>query len=526
MREGFRQATSAGSRALFGLALAVALGSCGGGGSSSGGGGAGAGSPAPGAPAIGTATVADGSLAISFTPAASGGATTYTATCVSGIDTRTASGTGSPIQVTGLANGVPWSCTVRAADSSGTSGQSAPIVGTPSPVLPAAAALPVLSITTDNGQEVTSKEDYVTASYRITGTDGAVQVNGTTEIRGRGNSTWTYPKKPYRLKLTTSTALLGMPANRHWVLLANYVDKTLVRTEAAFDLSEKVGLAWTPRTVPVVLELNGDYRGIYQLVEHVRIANDRVNIPELKVGDTAPDKITGGYLIEIDWRKGETYCPESARSAAVFCFSNPETLLEPGWEPHRAYIDGYLADTEAALFGSQFASPTQGYAAYIDVQSAVDWYLVNEFFKNVDSNFTGSVFLYKMRGGKLFFGPVWDFDLAIGNANFFGAAEPTGWRTRSAPWFARMFEDPAFAARVRERWNQLRADGTINSVFATIDRRAAFYSQLQVRNFQRWNILNSTIPLIRPVTGPYDFQVSTVKAWLLQRRDWMDSQLR
>jgi len=510
---------------LLGFVLAALLAACGGGGGTPSGGGGGGGTVTlPGAPVIGTASAADGSLAVSFTPGANSAGASYTATCVSGIDTKTATGSASPIQVAGLDNGVPWSCTVKAAAATGTSGSSAAVVGTPGPAWPVATAVAELAINTDTGLEITSKDDYVTASFRITGADGVLQVQGTTEIRGRGNSTWSYPKKPYRLKLTNSTALLGMPANKHWVLLANYVDKTLVRTEAAFDLSEKLGMAWTPRSVPVVLKVNGDYRGLYQLVEHVRIDKNRINIPELKVGDTTPDKVSGGYLIEIDWRKGEDYCPVLPRANVPFCFANPETLLDPAWAAQKAYIDGYLAQTEDALFGPQFADPAQGYAAYIDVQSAIDWYIVNEFFKNVDSNFTGSVFLYKARGGKLFFGPVWDFDLAIGNADFFGAGDPTGWRTRSSAWFTRLFQDPAFAEKVRTRWKQLRANGTINSVFATIDKRAAFYSQLQVQNFQRWNILNSTIPLIRPVTGPYDFQVSTVKTWLLQRRDWMDTQ--
>jgi hypothetical protein len=525
--DGIRWAKQAGARMALGLAVALLLGSCGGGGAGGsgggGGGGGGGGAAAPGAPAIGAATVADGSLSVAFTPGA-GTATSYTATCVSGIDTKTATGAGSPLQVAGLDNGVPWSCRVSAANAAGASANSAAVVATPSPVLTTAAALPTLHIDTSDAQEITSKEDYVTATYRFTATNGTVLHNGTTDIRGRGNSTWTYPKKPYRVRLASSTALMGMPANRHWVLLANYVDKTLVRTEAAFDLSEKLGLAWTPRSVPVVLYMNGDYRGIYQLVEHVRIGGNRVNIPELDEDDTSGEAVTGGYLIEVDFRRGEDYCWDSTRSNASYCFSNPETLLEPEWAAQKAYIDDYLTDTEDALFGSQFADPSTGYAAYVDVQSAIDWYIVNEFFKNVDSNFTASVYLYKKRNGKLFFGPVWDFDLSIGNADFFGAGDPTGWRTRSGAWFNRMFQDPAFAAAVRTRWKTLRSNGTINSVFATIDRRAAFYSQVQTQNFVRWPILNQTIPLIRASNGSYPTQVATIKTWLLQRRDWMDAQ--
>lgn len=481
---------------------------------------------APGAPAVTVSLGIDGEAQLTLVAGTGGAPTSYSARCVSGIDTRSATGAGPTLHVTGLDNGVPWACSATAANSAGESARSAAATITPNPVLAVAAALPVLAITTDNGLEITSREDYVTARITITDEAGAVLTDTTTEIRGRGHSTWNYPKKPYRLKLTAKAALLGMPSNRHWVLLANYVDKSLVRTEAVFALSERMGFAWTPRTRPVVVRFNGDYRGIYLLTEHIRIDPARVNINELKVGDTALPAISGGYLIEIDERLGEDYCPESIRSRANFCFSNPETLLDPAWSAQKAWIDAYLAETESALYGPNFADPATGYAAYIDVAAAVDWYLVNEFVKNVDSNFFSSVWLYKPRGGKLTFGPVWDFDLAMGNANFGTGNDPTGWRTRSAAWFTRMFEDPAFAARVKARWQQLRADGTINSVFGTIDRRAAFYDQVQVANFERWPILDTVIPLVRPVTGSYPTQVTAVKDWMLLRRDWMDQQFR
>ncbi|MEY2855211.1 MAG: hypothetical protein RL030_2343, partial [Pseudomonadota bacterium] len=122
---------------------------------------------------------------------------------------------------------------------------------------PVADALPLLSITTDDGKEIYSKEDYQAAHFRLTDENGTVLAENTLEIRGRGNTTWGYPKKPYKLKLTSSTSLLGMPANKHWALLANYLDKTLLRNEAAFHFSEQLGMAWTPRSVEVVVELNG-----------------------------------------------------------------------------------------------------------------------------------------------------------------------------------------------------------------------------------------------------------------------------
>jgi hypothetical protein len=322
------------------------------------------------------------------------------------------------------------------------------------------------------------------------------------------------------------------------VLLANYLDKTLLRNEAAFELSRRVGMAWTPRSAQVVVELNGEYIGIYALTEHVRIGAERVNIPELKKGDTDPTAITGGYLMEVDYWQGEAYCPRTGRGV-VLCFGNPETLLEPDWAQQKAYIDGYIQATEDALYGSQFADPVAGYAAYIDVDAAVDFYLVHELFKNVDSNFFSSVFLYKKRGGKLTFGPVWDFDLAAGNAQwarfgFFNGADPTGWHTRKQDtrvadtptnWYARLFMDPAFEQKAHARWRALRAAGAIDGMFEFVDRRAAWLGLVQARNFQRWPVLDTVLtPDLSPVLGPYTVHVDAMKSWLRQRVTWLDTQ--
>ncbi len=411
----------------------------------------------------------------------------------------------------------------QSSSSSGSSAQQEQSTGAP------AATLPVLSVQMDNGAEITSREDYESAKYTLKSDAGQVLNDSTLDIRGRGNSTWTMPKKPYRVRLTNSTPLMGMPANRHWVLLANYSDKTLIRNDVAFEMSRRLGLEYTPRSTFVELWLNGTDRGIYQLTEHIRIAAERVNIPELNEGDTAPDKITGGYLIEIDARRGEDFCYESPRTGIVFCLSNPETLLEPGWENQRAYIQGYIDQTEEALFSDHFADPATGYAAYIDVDSVVNYYLVNEWVKNVDSVLFSSVYLHKKRDGKLTFGPVWDFDLAIGNVDYTNSVgdpgSPVDWYVRKASWFERLFQDPAFEAKVKARWAQLKASGGVEGIFTYIDNQALRLSKVQENNFQIWNILNTYVWPNRVVTGSYQGEVNAMRSWLRTRTDWIDGQL-
>lgn len=352
---------------------------------------------------------------------------------------------------------------------------------------------------------------------------------GTTEIRGRGNSTWGMPKKPYRVKLTTKAPLLGMPANRHWVLLANYADKTLMRNDLTFHLSRLLEMEYTPRSDYVDLHVNGTYQGIYQLTEHIRLDPDRVNIPELKPEHNDPERITGGYLLEVDSRRGEDFCfdstpPEMATNPMVFCATNPDTLLEPGWEDHRAYIENYLAQTESAIFAPDFNDPETGYAAFIDVESAINYYLINELVKNVDGNLRLSTYLYKKRDGLLTFGPLWDFDLALGNVDYDGADNPEGWHILTANWYSRLFQDPTFADAVKERWNWMKNEGILENLFAHIDARALWLSEVQQANFELWDILNIYVWPNRVVTGSYQGEVDAIREWLEIRIEWMDKQ--
>jgi len=386
--------------------------------------------------------------------------------------------------------------------------------------------LPVLHITTNGKQDIEIKELYLNADFQLENIDGSILNSGTLEIRGRGNSTWGMDKKPYRLKLTNSDELLGMPANRHWVLLANYADKTLLRNDLALYLSEKIGMQYTVRSRHVELMLNNEYMGVYQLAEHVRVNKNRVNITELKISDTDPDKITGGYFIEIDSRYGEDYCfPSNASSEMVFCLVSPETLNEPGWEAHKTYITDYLKDTENALYSNNFNNDEQGYRAYMDVDSIINYYLVNELFKNVDGNLRLSTFMFKPRNGKLTFGPLWDFDIAIGNVNYGGADSIYGWHIRTAPWFTRMFSDTRFEQEVQQRWQLLKDGNLLPDLAAYIDQRAAHLEEAQQRNFVRWDILGKYVWPNRVVTGSYEGEVTELKKWLTDRYHWMDTNL-
>jgi hypothetical protein len=206
----------------------------------------------------------------------------------------------------------------------------------------------------------------------------------------------------------------------------------------------------------------------------------------------------------------------------VFCVNDPETLLQPGWERQRAYLTNYIARTDSAILGTNFADPDSGYAAFIDVESAINYNIVQEVVKNVDGSLRFSGFMYKPRGGKLTFGPVWDFDLAIGNVNYDEADLTSGWRSRQAQWYTRLFQDPAFAARYRARWSALKAAGALDSLQNLVGHRASYLSVVQVRNFERWPILGTWVWPNRVVMGSWPGEVLAMDAWLQARLRWMN----
>jgi hypothetical protein len=389
----------------------------------------------------------------------------------------------------------------------------------PATFLPLRRDLPVLRIATDNLAPIVSKDVYLPAQMTLESPDPAIlPVTGGMQIRGRGNSTWGMPKKPYRIKLAEKKSLLGMPSSKDWVLLANYSDKSLLRNAAALELGAKLGLPWTPRAAFVEVYLNDRYDGVYLLAENIKVAKDRVDIDQLATTDVGADKISGGYLLEVDFRQ-DGHTMYSATDHLPIVFQDPE---EPAAE-QEAYIKGYIDEFEAVLHSDGFADPDTGYAAYLDVDSFVRWYLVNELFRNVDANMWSSCWMYKPRGGKLHMGPLWDFDLAAGNADYNGAFNTAGWHVHDAPWFSRLFQDPAFAARVRQVWNEMKAD-QLTAMQQSITANALRLQQSQLNNFQRWPILEMYVWPNYQIPGSYAGEIDYLQGWLAARAAWLDSQ--
>ena len=237
--------------------------------------------------------------------------------------------------------------------------------------------LPIVYINTLGEAEITSKDEYISATISIDGSRNFQELAQTNiRIRGRGNSTWeTHPKKPYQIRFNDKTSILGMPEDRRWLLLAEYSDKSMMRNKVVhvLALGSSTNLVWTPTSEYAEVYLNGEYNGTYNISQKVEQTANRLDI-----GDQ-------GFLLEID---------QMFRLKADDVYFRSEQFLLNIKEPNVAenddnynFIETYISDFENALYGSNFKNLTTGYAKYIVVDSVVDWYLINEITKNVDSKF-------------------------------------------------------------------------------------------------------------------------------------------
>ncbi|MBR5905239.1 MAG: CotH kinase family protein [Bacteroidales bacterium] len=338
--------------------------------------------------------------------------------------------------------------------------------------------LPVVYIDTEGGAAVESKELRVAAELRIHDPNGNESLEPLAcTIKGRGNITWRWPKKPYRLRFSDDVPLLGMPAHRDWVLLANFCDRTLLRNLLAMRVSSLTSLDWTPRCVPVELVLNGRHLGQYLLSESVSVGPDRLSLS------------SGGYLLESDFHYDNEVQWEDYHGSSAYLFCGiPFAVKYPSAKdltPEReAFIKKYVKDAAAALYGKDFADPQKGYAAYLDVDSFVDYWLVFAIMGNSELGHPGSVYTHLDEGGKLKAGPCWDFDWCLnksGTSRLRAAAS----LNKGAFWYGRLFKDPAFCARVKKRFEELLPE--LLRIPKEIDGYKAKHAASAQLNFALWN---------------------------------------
>lgn len=329
------------------------------------------------------------------------------------------------------------------------------------------------------------------------------------QARGRGYSTWMAPKKPYKLKFGKKTGLLDMPAAKTWALLANYLDRTKLRTSTAFYLGRLSNLEWMPGGRFVELFVNGEHQGNYFLCELIKEGDNRLNIGK------------DAYVLEVD---------QATRLDADDVFSQTRRCLFNIKEPAVLYgSDGYewirnqVNLCEDVLYGAFFLDPQKGYRKYIDLDSFVDWYLINEITRNNDAVFWSSCYMHVAPGGKLKMGPLWDFDLAFGNYEANNSYIPEGFWVRRAPWISRMWEDSVFVAAVRRRFDYFKE--CLPLVYRHIDREAELIRASVGADEKVWHTMNRSFGVTYYIWGNFDAEVSFVKRFLSERMQWLDENI-
>jgi hypothetical protein len=249
------------------------------------------------------------------------------------------------------------------------------------------------------------------------------------------------------------------------------------------------------------------------------VDKDRVNITELKPSDT---NITGGYLLEIDGHKGEPEWFETEKAKMIFCINTPEDIPDN----QKTYIQNYIQNIEDIIYGKDGVNTVTELPKYLDLKSFIDYLLLNELSKNVDGNLRLSTFVYKNRNDdKLYFGPVWDYDIAFGNVNYYDCEIVSGWYARTADWYQKFFTHAEFEKMMIDRWKELRS-GELSDLKSYIDDWAKKMEISQQNNFKRWPILDKAVWPNPVVPGSYKGEVNYLNNWLDSRLKWMDQQLK
>ena len=309
------------------------------------------------------------------------------------------------------------------------------------------------------------KEDRLGCTVKILDQDNSEILSSAGGIRLRGNGTRYLEKSPYDLKLDKKESVLGMPKDKRWVLLANYLDRTSLRNDVGLEIARRAkGMAWNPKGEFVSLYYDGQYRGLYYLCEKIKISKDRVNIDELNAGDIEEPELTGGYLLEFDNNKDE-------KIYWTDIFNYPVKIKEPDevTDVQAKYMIGYLNSLESVLSDDKRVAQHE-YEDFIDVESFIDWWLTGEIVMCKDYNGPGSVYMYKERSGKLFAGPIWDLDLytfssEVHDINYF--------LLDGSVYYSALLKDTKFRDAVKMEWKKLKADLENGfSIYDYIDARS------------------------------------------------------
>ncbi|MGD9760960.1 MAG: CotH kinase family protein [Candidatus Izemoplasmatales bacterium] len=387
--------------------------------------------------------------------------------------------------------------------------------------------IPEIYILTDESLPIETKEEYVYGYLDLFSYDefnnSILELGGARMgIKLRGNSTLFMPKLPYKIKFEQKQEMLSDYDQKDWVLLANFADQTLVRNAIAFNMSNGLNLDFTPMVRFVDLYINGVYQGNYLLTDQVEVSSNRVNVEE------GSFDIDTGYLIEYDYRLYDEGLDVTEENFFLVEWI-PFVIKSPDISDDNYSHDQYLFISSYMQMVYNTLKNHESYNHLIDEASFIDWFIVNEVMKNVDSGYS-SVYFYKEKQGLLKMGPVWDFDLSSGNYGHLqeDLRGPEGWYTARYDkniFFMYLMEYEGFRTNLKTRWNEVYEEvvlKAIDNIYSLVDMIA----RSRYLNFSQWNIIGTnsdwyTSPEILAL-DTYEEQVFFLVDFLNKRASWLN----
>ncbi|MFZ5986729.1 MAG: CotH kinase family protein [Bacillota bacterium] len=380
--------------------------------------------------------------------------------------------------------------------------------------------MPIIAINTVSESEIDSVEEYTDAQISIINDEGNYEMTDMdVSIRLRGKSSLYADKKSYKIKFDEKQNPLniGDGESKPWALVSNCYDTSLLRNLTVYRFADSLtGIDYSPNCRSVELYINGEYQGVYLLCEDVNENKNRVDIKE------NPDEVEdNGYLVEMS-----QYAQENRFEVDTAAYDIKSKLSETESikEKQIAYISGYIEKAYNALKTGNKMEVKK----YIDLDSLVDIYIGNEIVKNVDAGWD-SFYMYKDADGKLCFGPMWDFDLAMGNTNSvkgfdswagFNPYHVLNVNACSNPWFCHALSHKWFRKLVKERWNELKDE--INNIPNTVIKEAESNYQSYCRNFEKWDVLGKQVYIEPPEISA----LPTFKDHYTYLSNWIDNRVK
>lgn len=365
-------------------------------------------------------------------------------------------------------------------------------------------AIPELTITTTDPSiaEIPSKDYYLEGTLAVNGRGGYEDYTGKTEVKGRGNSTWGYHKKPYRLKLNKKAEICGLGKAKNYVLLANHLDPTLMLNSVAFKIGRLLELPFTNHAIPVDVVLNGIYKGSYLLTEQIEVKENRVDLDE-----------NNSVMWELD-----SYWDDEPKFKST-AFNLPVMVKDPDLTTEQ--FEYWKKDFNA--FTTQFAKePLEGnsYVDMIDIESVAKFLITFNLVHNMEINHPKSVFLHKERNGKYVMGPIWDFDWAYdyeGTSNHFGRYNTPLFSSSmngvGTAFFQRFLQDSRVKTIYKRTWQDFK-NNKLDALLQYVDDYAVMLKPSVERNSELWENTRS-----------FDTKVKELKTWLRNRADYIDSEV-